>query len=105
MFTALRSLYALLVLATTASAIFSSYVSTNFVVLAAPELRVITGTPMNDGRGKPSFQAQFLIAMLPSGWRTQTLLRLWVIVSSSFNPRYIDPLPLHIFISQYCRFG
>ena len=65
MFTAHRSLYAILALVSTASAVFSLYVCTNFVVSAAADLRVITGTPMNDGRDKPSSQAQSLIATLP----------------------------------------
>lgn len=76
MFTARRSLYAILALVSTALAVFSSYVCTNFVVFATPDIRVITEATMNDGRDKPSFQAQSLIATLPSGWRTQTLIPL-----------------------------
>ena len=55
------------------------------MVFAATDIRVIVGTPMNYGRDNPSSQAQSLIATLPSGWRTRTLIPLWMIVSSSLH--------------------
>ena len=82
MFTVRKSLYAILALVSSVFPV-ASYVRSKFVVFAATDVRVITGIPMNHGRDKPSFRAQSLIATLPFGWRTQTLIPPWVIVSSS----------------------